>query len=648
MSDAALRKRRPVSLAFAFADPADPASSAPAAARSARTPPSPSPSPSYFPTAAPVIPTSPAGVAREAPRRQQSHSVSYGSSASSFQLLQSHQQTLSQQQLQQQQQQYQAHLASIYQHHQQSQMMTPPEEFAPQNRPVKTKSCSCDLDYSDTPTGELIDTIIDDKDDDVSVAAAASLLMRHPTSGVAGESFFLDPEAFSDDRLASSSHHTASSSTASASAAACPPDSAGSGGDLASPDSALPPSSTPASASSSSASSPAQLSKSIFKKMVPAKIRAGIKRRMSAPISLSSMSLSMTSPSTSSPFAAASASASAVTPLSQTKNPDGYFDIDIASNTNLEFDGSSAPINPATSATTPSSNPTTTTSSTAAGSVIATPPGKRNSPILPPTDPTHRMPNSPTHLSQQSSPIITTSASTPHTHTHVAGYPSQSTVSPGVLAASAAMSAIMSSSPPIPPSPLAGSRASIVPELCDIPTPLSPTPIQTHAESLSETSSAGMTTASTPTGAASAARASSITTDTSSLLQAQQLHTRLQVQLRLQEAALAGTGTLPLSQQSADPSTPTATTTTATQTTSRPTSGPTSASTSLTTADEDLAQLYENMRVEDQAFEATESRLEESGWTSEADLAAIRKDRVAARKRWEAAIAAFKEQQRNA
>ncbi|KAK9466796.1 hypothetical protein V1512DRAFT_262373 [Lipomyces arxii] len=229
--------------------------------------------------------------------------------------------------------------------------------------------------------------------------------------------------------------------------------------------------------------------KSILRKMVPSRLRRGLKRRMSAPIPTV----------TSAPVLVVNTNAAA---------GDGYFDPAMASNTNLE-----------TGKFVPSETASPIESSPAVVVVVAaSAPGTPATPVTP--------------------------ISTP-------GVVSGNT-SPGVLAAASAMTAVLSSSPPIPPSPRVSSRP------VEIATPLWPAPIVSQEEEVK--------------------------------MVVQSLHERL-------------------GQDSVDES------------------------------ERVREDMYSQMVAEDQAFEATEIRLGQSGWTSESELAAIRENREAARRKWQLAIA---------
>ncbi|KAK9260618.1 hypothetical protein V1519DRAFT_448239 [Lipomyces tetrasporus] len=502
---------------------------------------------------------------------------------------------------------------------------------------------------------DIIGNIINDSDQEASVEAAASLLRRQPSVRNANVEIFLDPDAFSD--LAGRQ-----------------------------PDAGLAQSGSSAgvtSASNSSGSSPAaNFGKAIFKKMVPSKLRQGLKRRMSAPIATTAPIAGLSSPSFATsqqvPHSLSMAATAAASPLTpQQQSGDGYFDLDIASNTNLET-GEFVPSGSATKNSSrhsllfPSAGPTS--------------PAPMSSPQLPGT----ASMLSETTLRDTSYPVVvsptpvrsgvatpTTGARTPITssagatvgsssmpHSPVPISTGQQTISSSVLAASAAMSAVISSSPPIPPSPLATRPP---PELSEIPTPLSPTPISPQSSavpsprprslhafegsvptvtSASGSAGASRTYVSSPIAGLSMTSFSSAASVPSTPIPVQQLQQRLYHQLTLQESHDAVVGDELFEKPGENTSThaPTASMSSGTSSTSgAQLHGAVESEPEL--LDEEailrsqIATLYDKMRAEDQAFEATEIRLGESGWTSEEDLAAIRKNRLAARRKWEQAIA---------
>ncbi|KAK9478539.1 hypothetical protein V1514DRAFT_330947 [Lipomyces japonicus] len=347
----------------------------------------------------------------------------------------------------------------------------------------------------------------------------------------------------------------------------------------------------PASPSSSSSTR----GRALLKKIVPSKLRLNLKRRMSAPITSSFASFS---PLTS----------SQQQPQQQIAVPstrDSYFDLHTPSSTNLE---------------TP--NHSVTTSSTPRSS-------SRHSLLLPVSGIFSS--------SDSSSPFsVTTPASGTQMSNSASGTGAQSIksassvlISSAVLSASAAMTAVISGSPPIPPSPLSPESVRNPPDLSEIRTPLSPTPISQHVSqcpSPRPTSSLPSSSATTPFDSHSSMLMNAYPSSSSSGIQ--QLHQRLQQHLQIQDI---------------------------TDNTIRSSTFSSSASSSAslpvitaTTGHEDLKTelvvLQEQMRLEDQAFAATEDRLEQSGWTSDQDLQAIRTNRIATRRKWEIKIARVRQE----
>ncbi|KAK9323524.1 hypothetical protein V1517DRAFT_320076 [Lipomyces orientalis] len=666
MHASAQRKHRPANLALSSATSLrdGPLLASPPA--TGARPPSPSPSPSPLSATGPVVQAPPL-VTRGA--RPVSRSVSSG-----IGLLQVQQQQQQQQHPHQHQQQYalqsqlyqhqqQDHLALLYSHHQ-SQLITPPEEYHPGSSAEMlqmSQSQGSGSASSKADDLDIIGNIINDSDQEASVEAAASLLRRQPSVRNANAEIFLDPDAFSD--LAGRQ-----------------------------PDAGLAQSGSTAgvtSASNSSGSSPAaNFGKAIFKKMVPSKLRQGLKRRMSAPIAPTAPIASLSSPSFAAsqqvPYSLSMAATAAASPLTpQQQSGDGYFDLDIASNTNLETGefvatGSATKNSSRHSLLFPSTGP------------AAASPAPTSSPQLPGTasilsetttrDTSYPVVVSPTPV-RSGVVTPTTGASTPLTssagatvgsssmpHSPLPISTGQQTVSSSVLAASAAMSAVISSSPPIPPSPLATRPP---PELSEIPTPLSPTPISPQSSSAvpsprprsvlafegsvpmvtsaSASAGASRTYVSSPIAGLSMTSFSSASAASlpSTPIPIQQLQQRLYHQLTLQEShdAVAADE---LSDKAGENTTAHAPTASMSSGTSSSTSGAqlhAAVESEPDLLDEEailrsqIATLYDKMRAEDQAFEATEIRLGESGWTSDEDLAAIRKNRLAARRKWEQAIA---------
>ncbi|KAK9366903.1 hypothetical protein V1509DRAFT_628282 [Lipomyces kononenkoae] len=499
---------------------------------------------------------------------------------------------------------------------------------------------------------DIIENIINDSDQAASVEAAATLLGRQPSLRNANAEIFLDPDAFSDLANRQTDSGFAQSSQSSALA----------------------------SGTNSSGSSPAaNFGKAIFKKIVPSKLRLGLRRRMSAPIAPTSPIASLSSPlfATSQQglhtfsITATTALTSPLTP--QQQNADGYFDLDIASNTNLEtgeffpsgatvknnssrhsllVQSSAATVSPA-----PTSSPqlqlgTAAVRSEASYPVVVSPSASSRTGGATPTSVVSTPLTSSEAAAAAAAAALGTASISHSPLPTVTGQ--QQTISSSVLAASAAMSAVISSSPPIPPSPLATRPP---PELSEIPTPLSPTPISAESSAVPSprpTSALAfegpVSMITTPSGSSvSGSRAAQLAGLSMTSLSAgppsnpipvQQLQQRLYHQFTLQEshdASLADDSSLISGGEYTSGIAPTASTTSlASQATIE--SGPAVLVDEEAIVRAQIAALYEKMRAEDQAFEATENRLGESGWTSEAELAAIRKNRLAARRKWEQAI----------
>ncbi|KAK9461335.1 uncharacterized protein V1516DRAFT_675677 [Lipomyces oligophaga] len=626
-------------------------------------PPSPSPSPVFPSLFAPVHPVqaSPASVAREI-NRPQAPILSEYSLMSSKQLLQRPPVSA---------------LSSLDQTHS-SNMITPPDEYPAVLAPAptlsstlaatssdphplsptisgfstilsSTKSCSTPTPLtpitpaSSTSAGTLIDNIIDDNDDEISVAAAASLLSRPETDA---SPIHFDPDAFSDDRPLDFQSRNGSVDFSHAAH----------GHDGTSPEHSYSPGllspSSSSVASNTASSSPVVISKAILKKIVPAKLRQGLKRRMSAPYALPIAS--------SSPFVMTSSgkTVSALTPTERTTTSltatnsatttpttmaGGYFDLAIASKTNLETgeyvseDGPLSPLSPGP----PASNSLYQIDTSSPGL------GSRSSPIK--------------SSSGQMSPALTSGVTSPtaqsvgtpspnipsgsHLRTQSISSVIHSTaINNSVLSASVAMNAvILSNSPTLEPSPLLGGGPLEPPELYNIETPLSPTPIQPPvAESSTKRTSSTDSHSKPMTTTASSAAGSHLSQSSQDI---QQLQQRLQDQVNIQNSG----GILPtaiLPDNLAYPSGAGRTIPSAVSPRSNSSHNHSFSDASHADAseyqlaeDQELSALMNSMRVEDQAFAVTEDRLKESGWTSDAELKAIRNNRVAARQKWEAAIA---------
>ncbi|KAK9387159.1 hypothetical protein V1515DRAFT_601974 [Lipomyces mesembrius] len=613
--------------------------------------PPPSPSPSPLPATASTV-LMPQVLTRGT--RPVSRSVSSGTSYMQMQQLQ-------QQQLQyipesQHYQQHQAHLALLCSYHQ-NQLITPPEEYNPRMSDVHATETSLNHGSGSASSVsddiDIIENIINDSDQEASVEATASLLSRRPSVRNANAEVFLDPDAFSDLADRQSDAEFALSG----------PTSGGTSG------------------SNSSGSSPAaSLGKAIFKKFIPSKLRQGLKRRMSAPIAPTSPIASLSSPlfatSQQGQHALSLAATAVTSPLTpQPQHGDGYFDLDIASNTNLEtgefFPGgattnnssrhshllpSTGPASPATISSPQLPLGTTTRSETLRGDVsypvVVSPSPSARSGVATPTTGVN------TPLTPGAAAALGTSSMP---HSPLPSSTGQPTISSSVLAASAAMSAVISSSPPIPPSPLATRPP---PELSEMPTPLSPTPISSQSSAvpsprpvsalafegsvpmiMSPSGSAGASRANASSQMAGLSVTSLLTAPSSTPVPVQQLQQRLYHQLTLQEShdASVGDESSLKSGENTSAHAPTASMSSATSSMSG-TQLQATVELAPEILDEEamlraqIATLYEKMRAEDQAFEATENRLGESGWTSEEELAAISKNRLAARRKWEQAI----------
>ncbi|KAK9372645.1 uncharacterized protein V1513DRAFT_451729 [Lipomyces chichibuensis] len=638
------RKQRPANLALSSATSLRDVPLIVSTPTTAIPPPSPSPSP--LPTTASTV-VVPQVLTRGT--RPVSRSVSSGTSY--MQMQQQLQQLQYTTPSQHYQQQHQAHLALLYSHHQ-NQLITPPEEYNPRMLDLHATEASLDhvsVSESSVSDGiDIIENIINDSDQEASVEATASLLSRQPSLRNANAEVFLDPDAFSDlaDRQSDAGY------------AQLGPTSGGTGG------------------SNSSGSSPAaSLGKAIFKKFVPSKLRQGLKRRMSAPIGPTSPIASLSSPlfatSQQAQHSLSLATTAVTSPLTpQPQNGDGYFDLDIASNTNLEtgeFFPGGAPANNSSRhslllSTGPASPATTSSPQLPVGTSIRseTLRGDVSYPVVVSPSPSARsgVASPVTSLTPSAVAALGTS-SIPHSP--LPSSTGQPTISSSVLAASAAMSAVISSSPPIPPSPLATRPP---PELSEIPTPLSPTPISSQSSSvasprpvsalafegsvpmiMSPSGSAGASRANVSSQMAGLSVTSLLTAPSSAPIPVQQLQQRLYHQLTLQESHDASVGDEASLRSSENTSAhaPTASMSSATSSMSG-----TQMQATVELAPEildqealirvQIATLYEKMRAEDQAFEATENRLGESGWTSEEELAAISKNRLAARRKWEQAI----------
>ncbi|KAK9330893.1 hypothetical protein V1520DRAFT_106067 [Lipomyces starkeyi] len=642
------RKQRPANLALSSATSLRDVPLIASTPTSAIPPPSPSPSP--LPSAASTFLT-PQVLTRGT--RPVSRSVSSGTT---YMQMQQQQQLPYTPQSQHYHQQHQAHLALLYSHHQ-NQLITPPEEYNPRMSDVHATETSLDHvsgSVSNVSEGiDIIENIINDNDQEASVEATASLLSRQPSVRNANAEVFLDPDAFSDLADRQSDAGFAQSG----------------------------PTSGATSGSSSSGPSPAaSLGKAIFKKFVPSKLRQGLKRRMSAPIAPTSPIASLSSPlfATSqqgqhSLSLAATAVTSPLTP--QPQNGAGYFDLDIASNTNLEtgefFPGgattnnssrhslllpSTGPASPATASSPQLPVGTTIRSETLRGDlsypVVVSPSSSARSGVATPTTGVN------TPLTPSAVAVLGTSSMP---HSPMPSSTGQPAISSSVLAASAAMSAVISSSPPIPPSPLATRPP---PELSEIPTPLSPTPISSHSSAvpsprpvsalafegsvpmiMSPSGSAGASRTNVSSQMAGLSVTSLLAAPSSTPIPVHQLQQRLYHQLTLQEShdASVGDESSLKSGENTSAHAPTASMSSATSSMSG-TQLQVPVELAPEILDEEailraqIATLYEKMLAEDQAFEATENRLGESGWTSEEELAAISKNRLAARRKWEQAI----------
>ncbi|KAK9447167.1 uncharacterized protein V1518DRAFT_407450 [Limtongia smithiae] len=659
--------------------------------------------------------------------------------------------------------------------HGQYPIITPPDEYEYSATATTTNTLP---KPEDRAAGEIIGDIIDDRNEELSVAATAQLLSRRQDlEGDGPSKIFLDPNAFSDDRPPSENLVPDDADIASPGSVS----SAGGSGSATVPSNGAPASSSLQQTSSTSSSS-SSFGRSIFKKIVPLKLRQGIKRRMSAPLSMNPELIMTSSPL----YGAASSHASAGTATGgpsaaqslaspQAVRGDGYFDLAIASNTNLEtgeyfetatvlspmpdhLTGSAllssgqhsivhTPLNrsrhslllptspsshalaatPTSTSNTPTTAASTSTTAAATPQLDPTSPGTPTSAhvlglstILSPTTSSVPSPLSPpsyplTSAGQHHSLVGSSTSSSPALQSPSS---SSSPISPGVLAASLAMSSAMLSSvstslqsqslpllqplptqileqqqpsqdpmpsPLIPPSPLSNNVGQAPPEVSYIATPLSPTPLSPQPAQILPSSPAPVAAAvSRPNTAPASPPVIAGGTATGGVLlnngaQIQQLQQRLQSQLYLQESIAAassvddvsttlvgGAASTASSTSSASTSITTPSPSTAAPiippvfTTSPPTTVLASPSSSQSAAaaakpvrssqhslsaqlDEEIALLYEHLRVEDQAFEATETRLEESGWTSDAELGAIRQNRIATRLKWETAIATLEQ-----
>ncbi|KAK9239546.1 hypothetical protein V1525DRAFT_397735, partial [Lipomyces kononenkoae] len=551
-----------------------------------------------------------------------------------------------QHQHQHQHQHHQAHVALLYPQPQ-AQLITPPEEYSPRMPDMRATELSSDYSANVSENIDIIENIINDSDQAASVEATATLLGRQPSLRNANAEIFLDPDAFSDiDNRQCDSGFAQSGQ-----------------------------SSGLATGSNSSGSSPAaNLGKAIFKKIVPAKLRLGLRRRMSAPIAPTSPIASLSSPlfATSQQglqslsMTPTTAFTSPLTP--QQQNADSYFDLDIASNTNLEtgeFFPAGATVKNSSrhsllvqSTGTASPAPTSSPQQLQAGAAVRS---ETSYTVVFSPSPSSR-PSVPTPSSAVSTPLTSSEATAlgaaSISHSPLSTASGQQTISSSVLAASAAMSAVISSSPPIPPSPLATRPP---PDLSEIPTPLSPTPISAESSvvpsprptsAMAFEGPVSMITSPSSSSVSGSRSGGHVTSQLAGLsmtsllpgpssnpIPVQQLQQRLYHQLTLQQEshdASVGDESSLISGESTTGLAPTASTTSlASQAT---------VESGLAILDEEailraqITSLYEKMRAEDQAFEATENRLGESGWTSDEELAAIRKNRLAARRKWEQAI----------
>ncbi|KAK9455835.1 hypothetical protein V1511DRAFT_487762 [Dipodascopsis uninucleata] len=443
-------------------------------------------------------------------------------------------------------------------------LITPPDEYMASltNASIDNTAHSHTTSSLTTSSAdeEIINNIIDETEDEdeASVTAAASLLMRQPSTRE-NSNILIDPYAFDEhsDGTASSAYNPSACSNTSLSI-------------------------TGGNNDQSSQSSGMIFGKAIFKKMVPSKIRQGLKRRMSAPIAPSHVSLPRSASTRVSPMSplgppVASSGSPAVHSQSQKQSEiDSYFDIGIASNTNLEkglVDGSS--VRPSSDMQRPLSRASS-----------------RHSLLLPATTPV--TPVSPTALSNGPS-----SAASPGTPSLPGAMSSTAYVS------SSAIASVMSSPTT---GPITHHQLQLsAPDLSEIVTPLLSPPISQEVPQLeserTNTNITGMSGDIVISG-----------------------HPTMQtIESNLTATSISANNAVSNTSNMKPVITPS-------------TIIPENADEH--TLRECLDDLRLGMFNEDQAFAATEARLNESGWTSHADMTALSHNRTATRRRWEQAIAA--------